>query len=135
MPITRPGDTGSVSTWLRGETPELLSLLTKLRTRLERRLEASKNPDAVPDRDWCRGFQRYQTGYAALLAEERERAKLALMARLKGQGKVLTDEEYEAGIRELALESLGSLPAEDLARELERRGLKLPAVAAEPDDE
>lgn len=144
MPIQRPGDTGSVSTWLRAETPEHLELLTRMRERAVRKLDRAdaaeaapggERRDPVPDRDWCRLVQRYQAGYALLLTEERERAKLALMARLKGQGKILTDEEYESELLEVGREALAQLPVEDLARELERRGLKLPGAAAEPDED
>lgn len=142
--IQRSVDTGSVSTWLRAETPEHLALLTRMRERAVRKLDradaADQGPggerrDPVPDRDWCRLVQRYQAGYALLLTEERERQKLALIAKLKGGGKVLTDEEYALGIAELEREALASLPPEDLIAELARRGLKLPAPAADQDDE
>lgn len=135
-------DTGSVSTWLRLETPEHLELLTRLRRRVVRKLDQTEalarregggELDITPDRDLCRVIQRYQTGYTALLTEERERQKLALMARLKGQA-VLSDEEYESGVRELALEALASLPAEDLVRALEARGIRLPAGAVSDED-
>lgn len=143
---SQPGDTGSVSTWLRAETTEHLTMLTRLRKRVVRKLdqteqlarrEGGSDLDITPDRDLCRVIQRYQTGYALLLVEERERAKLSLMARLKGEGKILTDEEYESELLEVGREAMGLVPAEDLVKELARRGLKLPAAAtaAETDDE
>lgn len=125
-------DSGIASAWLRAETPEHLRVLTRLRERLVKRLDAAdtKGSTEVPDRDWCRALQRYQAGYGLLLTAETERQKLALMAQLKG-GAVITDEEYNTGIRELGIEALRQLPAADLAAELERRGLKLPAGTPE----
>lgn len=138
---------GSVSTWLRAETPEHLRLLSRMRERLVRKLDRADTAEAapggerrdpIPDRDWCRLAQRYQTGYQALLVEERERSKLALMARLRGDGHVLTDEEYETGLRDLQQTALKDLPPADLAAEIERRGIKLPALelvpATDPDE-
>lgn len=136
---------GSVSAWLRAETPEHLALLSRMRERLVRKLDradkadgepSGERRDPVPDRDWCRLAQRYQTGYHALLVEERERSKLALMARLRGDGHVLTDEEYETGLRELQQAALKDLPPADLEAELARRGIKMPALdaGADPDE-
>lgn len=134
----------TVNAWLRKETPRHTALLAKLRERLERTLDRWTDEDGItqlpdvnehgtPSRDWCRAYQRYAAGYATLLSEERERAKLQLMARLRGNGQVLTDEEFESGMRELAMQAVKELPTADLAQELMRRGLTLPST--QPDDE
>lgn len=110
-----------VRSWVTEETPHHLRLLSRLRERLVSSMNADANDKGTPSRDWCRAYQRYQTGYAAILLEERERVKLRLMLDKSGQ-QTLTDEEYEAELKQLALESLGTLPQEEIDRELERRG-------------
>jgi hypothetical protein len=142
VPIQRTGD-GFVSQWLRAETPEQLRMLERMRDRLKRKLDRADKLDAepggdkrdpIPDRDWCRVYEHYQRGYTALLVEERERTKLALMERRLDPGDApLTDEEYETGTRELGLEALRSLPVDQLAPELARRGIKL--IVAPPETE
>lgn len=149
--MTRPGE-GYVSTWLRAETPEQLRMLERLRSRVMRKLDqgdraaaladkTAKNPDEVgqlditPDRDLCRVIERYQAGYTLLITEEREQRKLALLARLKGQGTLITDEEYETGMRELGLDAVATLSEGDLTAALARRGLKLPTPSGEGDSE
>lgn len=132
---------GIASKWLRSETPQHLRMLTRVRERIERRLdredraaaESGREADEVPDRDVCRAIQRYQASFTALLVEERERAKLALAVKLKGGAgaQILTDEELEAGMRELAAAALKELPIADLAAELARRGIRIPEA---PDD-
>lgn len=134
---------GIASQWLRAETTEHMRLLSRLRGRLEAKLdrldEAARKAgvplDAIPDRDWCRALQRYQQGYTTLLVEERERAKLAIAARLKGGDQVLSDEEFSAGLRELGVEALKELPAADLAAELARRGINVPVVSVDDEDQ
>lgn len=127
-----------VSAWLRSETPHHLELLTKLRVRLVKAMDAQfGHGDIVPadtndrgtmSRDWTRAYGRYQAGFNALLVEERERAKLALMAHRTGQTP-LTDEEYERDMRELGIEALKELPTADLAIEMANRGLTMPVVS------
>lgn len=118
-----------ISRWLRERTPQHLDLLDRMRASLLHNLpEGSRG---IPDRDWARIGGLYLQAFNALLAEERERAKLALMARLKGGGAVLTDEEFENGIRDLALQAIRELSTADLVNELTKRGLTLPAASAE----
>jgi hypothetical protein len=135
---------GSVNTWLRRETPKHTQLLTKLREKLEATLEnrydedghkthADVNENGTPSRDWCRAYQRYQNGYVTLLAEQREQLKLQLMARRGGQ-EPLSDEEYERGMRELAIDALRELSTDDLAKEFLRRGHSLPVGEYVGDD-
>ena len=126
------------SDWLRLETPEHLRLLTRLRNRLAETLDTDLAHDAdgvtrgTPSRDWCRAYARYHQGYATLLVEERERAKLVLLARRSGQVS-LTDDEYELELRKLKSEALGELSTADLASEFLRRGMALP-VSSEHED-
>lgn len=131
----------TVSDWLRSETPKHLALLTRLRERLESTIDteicvdAEGNGTATPSRNWCRAFQNYQAGVSGYLVEERERAKLSLLARRAGQA-ALTDEEYELEIKQLAGEALRELSTADLAAEFLRRGMSLPVVTsgdADPD--
>lgn len=126
-----------VSAWLRLETPKHLDLLTKLRETLTAALTLRQEPDAdgelraippdlndngSPNRDWCRGFTEYRRGYETLLQEERERAKLLVMAQSKGQTP-LTDEEYEQELRQLGVEALSQVDDAVITAELERRGM------------
>lgn len=137
-----------VSAWLRSETPEHLSLLTKLRETITASLSARTeldgdgkkqvipadlNEHGTPTRDWCRAYQQYRGGYEMLLAEERERAKLLVLANAKGQ-QTLTDEEYEREMRALGLEAVRELDASTLAAEIARRGLT-PQQLIAPDED
>lgn len=128
----------TVSDWLRSETPGHLELLTKLRRRLEESIETDAAVDetgagkVTPSRDWCRAFARLQHGYLGLLVEERERAKLKLLAQRTGQG-TLTDEEYSAEIKQLGEEVLAELSTADLAKEFLKRGMSLPVSTGDDD--
>lgn len=138
-----------VSTWLRRETPQHLSLLTKLRETITSALTLRTNYDAdgkptvtepdlnergTPARDWCRAYKEYRGGFESLLSEERERAKLLLLAQRSGQSP-LTDEEYEAEMRSLGVEAVRELDDGALAAELQRRGLTTQQlIAAAPDE-
>lgn len=121
-----------VQSWLRQETPEHLALMSKLRGRLAQTVETDVTEGGVPSRDWCRALSRYQTSFTLLITEERERIKLRLMMGKAGE-QVLTDEEYEQEMAVLAVESLGTLPLDQLHRELERRQALAPALR-EADD-
>jgi hypothetical protein len=128
----------TVSDWLRSETPGHLTLLTRLRERLENSIETDVCVDETgaekqtPSRDWCRAFARYQHSYLNLLVEERERAKLKLLAQRSGQG-TLTDEEYAAEIKQLGEEVLAELSTADLAKEFLKRGMSLPVSSGDDD--
>ena len=130
----------SVSDWLRSETPKHLTLLSKLRERLETSLLTDEATDedgvstGVPSRDWCRAAKTYQTGYQAMLVEERERAKLSVMARRLGN-QPLTDEEYEREMRQLGLDAIKELPTAELAREFLARGMAMPVGYEPPPEE
>lgn len=152
-----PGNKGSVRDWLSRETPKHLGLLTKLREKLEVSLDdrVDRDPNGVPrtndmgqpiiipgdlndrgtpSRDWCRGYGRYQSGYNTLLMEERERWKLRLQAQQAGLGEELgqlSDSEFDAQMKELALEALRQLPEGELNAELERRRM---TGAIDPED-
>ena len=118
-----------ISEWLRQRTPQHLELLDKMRDSLMRHLPVV----GVPDREWAKVCGLYLNSWNAMSAEEREKAKLALIARLKSNGQVLTDEEFEAGMRDLALQAVKELSTADLAQELMRRGLTLPSVPGDGD--
>ena len=117
-----------VSRWLRERTPQHLVLLDKMRDALTDRFPVSEDgKPLIPDRDWARVYGLYQQGFHVLLTEERERAKLQLMARMRGHDGPMTDAEYESAMRELGIEALRELSSDELAKELIRRGLTLPA--------
>jgi hypothetical protein len=116
-----------IGAWLRGEATKHCDLLTKLRERLLTTIDSDITENGTPSRDWCRAYGRYQTGIKDYLAEERERAKLSLLANKGGQEQ-LTDEQYREGLRQFALESIGEASDTTLKAELERRGLKVVAV-------
>jgi hypothetical protein len=123
-----------VASWLRNETPEHLTLMTRLREKLAKNIDTDVTNEGTPSRDWCRSLARYQQSYTTLLTEERERFKLRLAMSKQGEG-LLDDQEYEQGLKELALESIATLPADALHRELERRGLEAPVFVEREDDE
>ena len=116
---------------LKSESERFLRLLETLGEKLKRTLVTDCNEGGSPSRDWARSFGHYSQGVRGLLDEQRERVKLKLMAGKVGQAP-LTDEEYEAGLRELGLEHVKQLSTADLAAELAARGLTMPAVS---DDE
>jgi hypothetical protein len=83
----------------------------------------------VPDRDWSRCYQHYRGANKDLLAEQRERSKLQLMAQQQQSGgRVLTDDEYTAEMRQLSLESVKQLSDDELEAEIRQRGLKVVEV-------
>lgn len=123
-----------VAKWLRDETTEHLSLMTKLRNRLAATMDTDVNENGTPSRDFCRALQRYQHVFALLLTEERERIKLRLMMGKAGE-EMLSDEEYEQEMKSLAAESLGTLPLDVLHRELERRGASAPMLVEREEED
>lgn len=84
----------------------------------------------VPDRDWARCYGHYRGSNKDLLAEERERTKLKLLVQGKDKA-VLTDEEYQAEMATLALESVKALPNDALEAEMRARGLVVVVPALE----
>lgn len=138
-----------VSAWLRNETPKHLDLLTKLRETITASLSPQREEDAdgkvliipadlnefgTPTRDWCRAYAQYRAGYETLLQEERERAKLALIAQRGGQTP-LSEEEYESEMRQLGLEAMRELDTGDLASEFLRRGMSAPVDTGQDERE
>lgn len=120
--MTRPRSI-DVADWIRSETGEHLKLLTRLRDKLAATIDDDTTEKGTPSRDWCRAYQRYQTGYLGVLNESREQVKLRLLAKKMGEEPALTDEEFDAELRGLAAESLATLPEDEIHRELERRVL------------
>lgn len=106
--------------------------MTKLRERLSVTVENDVTNEGTPSRDWCRALARYQTSYTTLLTEERERFKLRLAMQRGGEG-LLSDEEYQRELGELAVESLGTLPLDAIHRELERRQALAPPFTEKDD--
>ena len=118
-----------IGEWLRQRTPQHLELLDKMRDSLMRHMPVV----GMPDREWARVAGLYLSSWNAMSAEEREGRKLDLMARLKGAGHVLSDDEFERGMIELAAASVRELDTGDLVAELTRRGLTLPSASTDPD--
>lgn len=132
--MTKLATSQDVSRWVREETPEHMALLSRLRGRLVGTIETDTTEGGVPSRDWCRALQRYQTGYIAIVTEERERIKLRLMLDKSGQAS-LTDAEYEAELQQLAIDSLSTVAPEVLRGELERRAQIAAAMPEEREDD
>lgn len=114
---------GDFESRLKAESERYLSLLESLGAKLTRTLPLDVNSSGTPSRDWARSFGHYSGGIRGMLAEQRERAKLKLLAGKTGQTP-LTDEEYEQEMRQLAIEAVRELPEQELQAELERRGVK-----------
>lgn len=132
--MSKRASPADVASWLRNETPEHLALMTRLRDRLAKTVDSDITQGGVPTRDWCRSLSRYQATYTTLLAEERERFKIRLAMSKQGEG-LLDDAEYEQGLKELAVESIGTLPTDALHAELERRALAAGAFVEREDDD
>lgn len=81
----------------------------------------------IPDRDWARCYGHYKAANKDLLAEQRERSKLQLLAQ-QGGGHVLTDEQYAEEMRQLALDSVKQLSDSELEAEIRARGLAVDDV-------
>jgi hypothetical protein len=119
---------------LKAESLRYMALLERLGAKLTGSLAADCNDVGTPSRDWARSFGHYSGGVRGLLGEQRERAKLKLLAGKAGQ-QPLSDEEYEAELRQLAIETVRELPESELQAELARRGVTPGdlAVRDEPD--
>jgi hypothetical protein len=109
-----------VTGWLMRETPEHMELMSKLREKLGKTMDTDVTEKGTPSRDWCRALGRYQNTYQMLVTEDRERLKLRLLMKRAGE-EMLSDEEYESELKELAVEALGTLPADKLQAELAKR--------------
>jgi hypothetical protein len=113
---------------LNAETEKLMTLLETLGTKLRDNIAKDVNEAGTPSRDWCRSLGHYRGGVQSLLAEQRERSKLQLMAQQQSGGRVLTDDEYTAEMRQLSLESVKQLSDDELEAEIRQRGLKVVEV-------
>lgn len=104
----------------------LLKELVDVESKGRQRYDFEGNPTDkvyVPDRDWARCYGHYKTANKELLAEERERTKLKLLMQGKDGAHVLSDEEYAAEMRTLAMESVRQLSDSELEAEIRQRGL------------
>ena len=115
---------------LKAESEKYLSLLEKLGERLTRSINSDVNAHGTPSRDFARSFGHYSGGVRGMLAEQRERVKLKLLAGKAGQAP-LSDEEYEAELRQLAIEAVRELPERELQAELTRRGIEIPVESTD----
>jgi hypothetical protein len=129
-----------LSRWVRDETLPHAELLTTMRQRLTKALDPQIEPDGdgrdmvipadvtpagAPDRNWCRGYQEYRSGFKILIEEQRARDQMILMARNKSTSP-MTDEEYLSQMAEMMAEAISMVSREDLVAELKRRGMKEP---------
>lgn len=118
---------------MRAQSERYLGILERLGQRLLETLTVDVNEAGSPTRDWNRSMANYSKGMQGLLAEQRERTKLKLLAGKAGQVP-LTDEEYEAEMAQLGLQAVRELPAEQLRAELERRGVRVLEVEEQNED-
>lgn len=117
---------------LKSESERYMALLERLGEKLSKSIAVDVNTKGTPSRDWARSFGNYSTGVRGMLQEQRERARLKLLAGKAGQVP-LTDEEYEAELKQLAMDSVRELPEQELRAELARRGFNADDLAT-PDD-
>lgn len=122
----------SIARRLAAQTAQYLTIHELLGQRLLEALPTDQNENGSPARDWCRGYQRYQTGIKDLLSEQRE--ALRLRYELKLEGKQLTDEEYRAELLDLGKETLRSLTRDELSKLLADAGVDVEAVDADAED-
>lgn len=128
--------------WLREMPTEIAALreMGKFDDRGKPILEPVCGPDGkpllepfLPGEDWRELFRWYQSATLGLLKEQRERAKL-------GAGKgapPVSDEVFEAEIRELAQAAVLEMPKAELEALLRMRAIDVPVHEATPsnDDE
>lgn len=107
---------------LRAESERYMTLLERLGEKLTSSLPDDCNDNGTPSRDWARSFGHYSGGLRGLLAEQRERAKLKILAGRAGM-PALSDEEYDAEMRALGLEAVRELPEQELRAALAERGI------------
>lgn len=105
--------------WLR-ETPELVPGFRAIWEEGHVSLHPMLHPDgspvmvpSLPDEMFRESYKLYASTLLGLLREQRERAKLTS----KNGALPISDEDYQAGIRELVAESIRSMPEAEL-REL-----------------
>lgn len=118
---------------LKAEAERYLGLLERLGAKLERTLPVDCNDAGTPSRDWARSFGHYSQGTRGMLAEQRERVKLQILAGKAGQSP-MTDEELDRGLQLLQLEAVREMPEQELRAELVRRGVPIDSLSTEPDD-
>lgn len=94
------------------------------------RLDAEGNPimePVVPDRDMMEAFRWYQSAVLGLLKEQRARAAM------KHGRPEITDAEMEAELRELAADTVRTMPQAELDALLsERNAINVPSKIAHP---
>lgn len=100
--------------------PAELSRALEINARLGTALLQAIRDEPNPDRDWCRAYGHYRGQLQALLAEERERAKLQMLA---ARRQILTDEEYAQELALFSGEAVEQLSDGELEAELQRRGV------------
>jgi hypothetical protein len=77
----------------------------------------------IPGDHWLNAYKAWSTSVNRLMSEQRWRAKMAA-AGGKAGGVHLTDEEYEAELRDLAREVLLEMPPSDLDELITARAAK-----------
>ena len=130
----RPERDGWMRRFLAEEAEAQTKILVTLRGRLERGAAAA-DPKSTepPSREWVRAASLYFDGYRHLATMEIDHAKLELertrvrlLAKRAGMQE-LTDDEYARELIELGRESVTALSDDEIAAEVRRRGLALPA--------
>lgn len=74
---------------------------------------------SLPPEGYVETYKAYRAGMATVLAEDRERQKLEMLAKSKApDGAPMTPEEFKAAMLELEREALAKASEDDLARAL-----------------
>lgn len=111
-------------------------ILTGLRGRLERGMDAAEKRDAdaiaagrepsdvPPSREWIRAASLYFDGYRHLAQLQIEHAKLELEARRVTGKAPMSDEEYQEQLRALGRDAVQALPPAERAQTLSSEELE-----------
>lgn len=108
--------------FLAEEAEAQTGILRGLRGRLERGMAAADPASTEPpSREWVRAAALYFDGYRHLAQLQIELAKLELEARRLNGKAPMSDEEYQAKLRDLGRDALDTQPVEELEAAIARR--------------
>lgn len=114
-------DSKEITKWLRDMSRGHMEMLSKMQRALAKEFKEEHLEQPEPDRAWCRVYRLYQDGLHFLITEQREQAKLTMLAKRAGMSS-LTDDEYSTELVELGREAVRELSDEEIDAELRRRG-------------
>lgn len=114
-----PSD-GWMAQFLRREAERQAEMLDAIHARLKLQLE-KLDPERLPSEDWLRAARFAQDGFRHLATLELETARVTLLAQRVNGKAPMSDEEYEAKLRDLGRDALDTQPVEELEAAIARR--------------